>query len=164
MSKIFLHLGSNEGDRLKILSQALEEIGLKIGLIKTKSSVYETEAWGKKDQPDFLNMAVEVESDLSPSAVLKEIESIQLALGGIKQEKWGPRTIDIDLLLYDDLIVEEDALNIPHQHMHTRNFVLIPLLEIAEDVMHPVFQKTVYELYDECKDECEVFLLESEID
>ena len=160
MNKIYLHLGSNVGDRKKILNEALTAIDRAIGNIKSKSSVYETEPWGLKDQENFLNLAVFVESKLSLDEVFNLTKSIEQDLGTGKEKKWGPRSLDIDILYYNDDIVNTDKLTIPHANLYQRNFVLIPLMEIAGDLIDPVEGKTIEELYDECHDECEVFIFE----
>lgn len=160
MNKIYLHLGSNVGDRKKILDDALTIIDRSIGNIKSKSSVYETEPWGLKDQENFLNLAVFVESKLSLDEVFKLTKSIEHDLGTGREIKWGPRSLDIDILYYNDEIVKTDKITIPHASLYQRNFVLIPLMEIAGDLIDPVEGKTIEELYDECHDECEVFIFE----
>lgn len=160
---VYLHLGSNEGNRVDVLAESERLISVNIGSILSGSKMYETEAWGVKEQPDFLNKALEVVTNLSPHEVLKEIQSIESLLGRKEREKWGQRMIDIDILLYDEVIIDTDQLKIPHPLMEKRNFVLIPMLEIAGNAMHPIFKKTIEELYDECKDDCEVMIFEPDI-
>ena len=159
---MYLHLGSNEGNRENALAESERLISDHIGSILSSSMMYETEAWGVKEQPDFLNKALEVVTSLSPENVLKEIQTIESTLGRKERVKWGQRIIDIDILLFDDAIIDTDHLKIPHPLMETRNFVLIPMLEIAGETMHPVFNKTIEELYDECKDDCDVRIFETE--
>jgi 2-amino-4-hydroxy-6-hydroxymethyldihydropteridine diphosphokinase len=162
MTNIYLHLGSNnEGSKL-LIDKALGYISEKIGNIKDQSNYYETEPWGLKEQPNFINLAVTVESSLSPSQLLKAIKDIESEMGRIKTEKWGPRVIDIDIIFYGDMIIKDQDLEIPHPHIQNRNFVLIPLMEIAGNVVHPVLKKEVEELYMESKDECEVWVYENE--
>ncbi len=160
MHTYYLHLGSNQGDRKEFLQKALELISASIGEISLKSSVYETEPWGMKEQENFLNMAIEVKSIKSAEDILKSIKSIESAIGPGKEVKWGPRTIDIDILYCDDLIINSSEITIPHPHIQDRNFVLIPLMEIAGDFTDPVHKMTIEELYDVCKDTGEVFIFE----
>ncbi len=160
MHSYYLHLGSNQGDRNDFLQKALQLISEKIGTINIKSNIYETEPWGIKEQENFLNMAIEVKSTKSPEDVIQSIKSIESSLGSSKSVKWGPRNIDIDVLYCDDLIIESSEITIPHPHIQDRNFVLIPLLEIAGDFTDPVHKMTIDELYDICKDTGEVFIFE----
>ncbi len=160
MHSYYLHLGSNQGDRNEFLQKALQLISEKIGTINLKSNIYETEPWGMKEQENFLNMAIEVKSTKSPEDVIQSIKSIESALGSAKSAKWGPRSIDIDVLYCDDLIIKSSEITIPHPHIQDRNFVLIPLLEIAGDFTDPVHKMTIDELYDLCKDTGEVFIFE----
>lgn len=158
--KAYLLLGSNEGSRKQNLEQAIDQIGRNAGKITDKSSVYETEPWGLKEQDPFLNMAISISTSLTPQDLITCLKDIESAIGKIKQIKWGPRTIDIDILYYDDLILESESLKIPHPQIFNRNFVLIPLLEIAGDYTDPVTGLTVDEMYDQCKDTGEVFIFE----
>lgn len=160
MHSYYLHLGSNQGDRKELLQKALQLISEKIGTINLKSNIYETEPWGIKEQENFLNMAIEVKSTKSPKELIQNIKSIESSLGSSKSVKWGPRSIDIDVLYCDDLIIESSEITIPHPHIQDRNFVLIPLLEIAGDFTDPVHKLTIEELYDLCKDTGEVFIFE----
>lgn len=155
---MYLHLGSNEGDREKSISDCIRLLEEKVGNILAKSSLYETEAWGVKEQPDFLNQALEIITSLAPREVLDEIKTIEHSLGREVKVKWGQRKIDIDILFYDDEIINTEHLNIPHPQLEKRNFVLVPMLEIAGDKMHPTLNKTIEELYDECRDDGEVMI------
>lgn len=158
MEGIFLLLGSNLGDRLHSLKQAnnaLEEKGIKI---LTKSSVYETAAWGKTDQQAFLNQVLKVDTSLEPKALLKVILEIELELGRIRKIKWGERLIDIDILYYHQNFIDEDNLKIPHPGIPERRFTLIPLVEICPNFQHPTLKLTQYKLLDNCKDNLEVSL------
>lgn len=160
MHNLYLHLGSNQGNRKQILDNCLIQISERIGKITSKSSIYETEPWGLKDQPDFLNMAVEVKTKLTVSEVFNISKEIEQDLGFPKQVKWGPRSIDIDILYYDQEIIDTEKLKLPHPQLYNRNFVLIPLMEIAGDYNDPIKNITIEELYDVCSDQCEVFLYE----
>jgi 2-amino-4-hydroxy-6-hydroxymethyldihydropteridine diphosphokinase len=144
---VYLLLGSNLGDREMLLTEAVEQIGNRVGPVFSRSSVYETAAWGKVDQPSFLNMAVGVNTMLSPLEVLREVLAIEEELGRVRKEKWGSRLIDIDVILFADQIVNIGAqLQIPHPQMQYRRFVLEPLTEIAGEVIHPILQKSVSEI------------------
>lgn len=124
-----------------------------IKLIRT-SALYETEPWGVKDQNWFLNMTAEIKTPLSPEDLLVKCQNIEKTLGRNRENetRWGERTIDIDIIFYDKTIMKTDILTIPHKHMHERAFVLVPLLELIPDFVHPVFNKSVSDLYDELED------------
>ena len=148
------------GDRKAYLAQAALQIGQKIGQITEKSRLYETQAWGVTQQPDFMNQALGVETTLSPQAVLKEILDIETKMGRIRTEKWAERTIDIDILLFADKIVDEPDLKIPHPLLPERNFALVPLMEIAGEMEHPVLKTTIEDIYFESTDTLDVFEVE----
>ncbi|HZY79515.1 MAG TPA: 2-amino-4-hydroxy-6-hydroxymethyldihydropteridine diphosphokinase [Cyclobacteriaceae bacterium] len=152
---IFLMLGSNLGDRQRNLSNAVGYIG-NFARIVRMSSVYATSAWGNANQPDFLNQAIEVDTTLPPQDLLKNILEVEIKIGRERKEKWGPRTIDIDILFFNDKIVKTNDLTLPHPEVQNRKFVLIPLREIAATFIHPVFKKSVAQLDDECTDNLEV--------
>jgi 2-amino-4-hydroxy-6-hydroxymethyldihydropteridine diphosphokinase len=156
-NKVFLLLGSNMGARLQLLNSAIENILIEVGEVTKKSSVYETEAWGITDQPGFLNIALEVETPLSPLEVLTQCLAIESRLGRIREEKWGARFIDIDIIFYNhDVINIPDKLQVPHPEMQHRKFVLEPLAEIAPDFVHPILKKPVASLLFELNDPLEV--------
>lgn len=148
---IFLLLGSNLGNRLQNLSDARN----KIGGIVASSSVYMTGAWGNTTQPDFLNQAIQIETQLNPDELLSRLLMIEIEMGRVRIEKWGPRVIDIDILFYNDVIVNTKSLTLPHPEIQNRRFALAPLAEIT-DLTHPIFEKTIRQLLDECKDTLEV--------
>ncbi len=152
MVRTFLLLGSNTGDREGLLDAAFLRIGLLAGKIIAASSRYETQPWGKEDQPPFLNQAIEVETPLSPQILLATLKDIERSLGRLPSGKWEPRTMDIDIIFYGNLVVEEPNLVIPHPAMAERRFVLTPLAEIAAGIMHPVLNKSVSQLLAACTD------------
>ena len=146
-NKAYLLLGSNLGEREQYLADALKLIATRIGNIFAKSAIYETEAWGKTDQPGFLNLAIGVETELSALQLLENALKIEASLGRIRHEKWGARLIDIDIIFYNDEIVDfGEQLQIPHPEMQNRKFVLEPLAEIAPDLQHPVLKQTILEI------------------
>jgi 2-amino-4-hydroxy-6-hydroxymethyldihydropteridine diphosphokinase len=154
MTKVFLGLGTNLGDREKKLQGALDKIAEFIGIIFSRSSVYETEPWGFQSSDHFLNMVIGVETNLNPSGLLGRLLMIESLLGRLRDGKqYSSRIIDIDILLYGSQKVDIISLKIPHPRMHERKFVLVPLCEIAPDFVHPVFGKSMNELLKECKDE-----------
>ena len=136
MVKAFLSLGSNMGDRLEYLSKAIDKIAEIQGCnILNKSRVYETEPWGYENQEAFLNLCISIETSLSPYELLESLQTIELELDRVRKIHWGPRTIDIDILLFDDIICEDDKLTIPHPRMRERAFVLIPLYDIEKNLI-----------------------------
>lgn len=142
----YLGIGSNLGERRNNCLIALRLLAEKGIIIRKASSFYETEPWGIKEQPDFINMAAEVETDLPPDELHKVIKGIEREMGRKETFRWGPRIIDIDILLYNDMIYESADLRIPHPLMHEREFVLEPLSEIAPERVHPLLKKTIIEL------------------
>lgn len=150
MHTLFLALGSNLGDRRQFLRRAIRQISQKVGPVVRASSIYETKPVGYKNQRDFLNMVLHLQTDLKPQVVLKITQKIEHDLGRVRTIKNGPRTIDIDLLLYDRLILKDPDLLIPHPRMHERRFVLEPLAEISPRKRHPVLKKTVASLLRQC--------------
>jgi 2-amino-4-hydroxy-6-hydroxymethyldihydropteridine diphosphokinase len=155
MKKVFL--GTNLGDRESNLKEAITMIGESIGVVLSSSSVYETEPWGFQSENEFLNMVVQVRTYLKPSGLLGRILMLEAQLGRLRGEKhYSSRIIDIDILLYDNKIIDEISLKIPHPLIQERKFVLVPLCEIAPEEVHPVLKKTFVSLLKECKDESEV--------
>jgi len=150
MSRVFLGLGSNVGDRVENITKAISYISLLHGCqIITVSPVYETTPVGGPLQGDFFNQVIEVMTDLSPRDVLCEMDSIEKLLGRIRVGRFEPRTIDIDILLFDNHIINEERLIIPHPRLHERLFVLHPLSDIAAEVIHPVLNKTIGNVRDD---------------
>lgn len=146
MSTAYISIGSNLGEREENCKKATNLIR-KNGIAVTKQSkMYETEPWGVKNQPKFINMAIEVETDKRPDELLMLLKQIEKDLGRTETVKWGPRVIDLDILLYNDLVLDTPDLKIPHPHLHEREFVLRPLNEIAFDKKHPETGQTIKEM------------------
>lgn len=146
-SNVFLGLGSNQGDRDLYILRAIAEIGkLPSSRITAVSSFYDTEAVGPVQQPDFLNAAIRLETPLPPEELLRELKRIETGLGRTGGVRWGPRRIDLDILLYGDLVMDTPELTIPHPRLHERRFVLEPLVEIASETVHPVMGQAVSQL------------------
>ena len=141
------------------LQKAMDLLTANCGTIIKRSSVYETAAWGITDQADFLNMAVQLQTSKSPTELLASILKIETTLGRQRSVKWGPRTLDIDILLYNDSIIETPELVIPHPFLQERLFTLLPLAEIAPDYIHPKLHKTIAQLSADCPDKLEVHKL-----
>ncbi|MCF6147782.1 MAG: 2-amino-4-hydroxy-6-hydroxymethyldihydropteridine diphosphokinase [Candidatus Kuenenia sp.] len=152
MEMVYIALGSNLGDREENLKNAYDHI---IGSEKIQpgkfSRFYETVPVGGPPQPMFLNAVLEMQTSMEPHQLLEELQRIELLMGRIRGEKWGPRIIDLDILLFGDRIVEDDTLKIPHPFMHERMFVLEPLVEIAPHMVHPVLKKKILQMYQELK-------------
>ena len=142
---VYLALGTNLGDRLANLRQAIAALTPQMQ-VRAKSGVYETPPWGFEDQPKFLNQVIKVNTYLDPEPLLKHLKRLEVALGRQESFPNGPRLIDMDILFYDDLVVNKPSLVIPHPRLHERGFVLLPLMEIAPNLIHPVTQKSVREM------------------
>ena len=136
---VFIGLGSNLGDRSDFLKKAINALAPEVVLLQA-SSVYQTPPWGYTDQPPFLNQVIKAQTGLEPNALLKKLKKIEKELGRLENFHYGPRCIDLDILLYDDLICQSDSLTIPHPEMAKRAFVLVPLIEIAPDLVHPLLK------------------------
>jgi 2-amino-4-hydroxy-6-hydroxymethyldihydropteridine diphosphokinase len=146
-SRVYLSLGSNLGDRAANLRKALTELEPRVRIVLV-SSMYETEPVGVTTQPTFLNIAAEAETDLEPHELLRRVKDVERRVGRRKTYRWGPRVVDIDILLYGDRIVESRELTVPHRELPNRAFVLVPLAEIAPDLIHPTLHETVSALRD----------------
>lgn len=152
MHSVYLLTGSNQGDRAAQLNRVLEELSGQAGEVILVSQVYETEAWGVEGLPAHFNQAVLLETALEPLDLLEVLQQIENKLGRVRQERWGVRAVDIDIIYFDDKIINLPQLVVPHPLMQQRNFVLVPLAEIAPDHIHPVFQKTNAVLLQESPD------------
>ena len=155
-NNLHLLLGANLGERYHTLAQAREQLTKRVGAVLQASPIYETAAWGLTDQPAYLNQVLLLETAHSPEAVLAETQAIEEALGRVRAERWGARVIDIDLLLYNDLILNTPALTLPHPYLHLRRFTLQPLADIAPDLVHPALKQTIGQLLEACPDESQV--------
>ena len=151
MARVFLGLGSNLGDRNENLREAVQMMSTFTEIVMV-SSTYETEPVGNEEQPDFLNCALEIKTALPPGKLLAELKTVEDKLGRVRREKWGARTIDIDIIFYGNLVIDSDELKIPHPGSHLRRFVLEPLCEIDPDVIHPEFGVPISVLLDKLQD------------
>lgn len=157
---VFLSLGSNVGDKGKNLVDAMNHIRkLHETVLIQSSEIWKTEAWGNRNQDDFMNCAVKIETKLFAEELMEKLGAIEMKMGRTKTEKWGPRIIDIDILFYSDQILETKTLIIPHPEIQNRKFVLVPLNDICPEFIHPVLQKNILTLLAECNDKCDLFHL-----
>ena len=154
---IYLGLGSNIGDKLNFINSAEEEISkLKKTKVLRSSSIYKTEPWGIKSQEEFLNSVLEIESGLKPEELLIELKKIEIVLGRKNREKWFKREIDIDILFYDNFVLKNDTINIPHPEIQNRKFVLVPLCELNPGFIHPVLKDTLENLLKNSQDNSKI--------
>ena len=160
MSTVFVGIGSNLGNRIENCANAVRKIS-DFATVSAISSIYETEPVGNEDQPNFINCAVKIETDLSPYDLLLSLQSIEDILGRERIQKWGPRIIDLDILFYNDLVIESDELIVPHPMAHLRRFVLEPLSEIAPDLIHPTLKVSVSKLLEGLDDPKSVVKIDS---
>ena len=156
MNTAYLLIGGNLGDRAAYLQLAVKHIEALCGKITSSSSIYETAAWGNTNQPAFYNQAIQLMTQMAPEDLLEQLLAIELEMGRVRSQKYGPRTIDLDILMIDDKVLDTPNLTIPHPQLQHRRFALLPLAEIAPSLRHPVFDKTVSELLDNCTDTLDV--------
>jgi 2-amino-4-hydroxy-6-hydroxymethyldihydropteridine diphosphokinase len=164
MNVTYLCLGGNIGDREKALSHAIQKISEQVGDIQAKSTIYETEAWGVENQQAYLNQCIKVKTDLKATELIDVLLLIEKELGRERtiNQIYEPRTIDIDILFYNNDIINESKLLVPHPRLHVRKFVLIPLEEIASNYLHPLLNKTIFNLLSECEDTSDVKLFKTQ--
>ncbi|MBW8324612.1 MAG: 2-amino-4-hydroxy-6-hydroxymethyldihydropteridine diphosphokinase [Prolixibacteraceae bacterium] len=157
MTKLYLLLGGNLGDKKSVFAQARAILENTVGKIAAQSALYETEPWGFDSEDLFWNQVLEISTILSPDEVLQQTQKAELSLGRIrKANQYDSRIIDIDILFYGDRIINQANLIVPHPRIQERKFTLIPLCEIASDLIHPVFQKKIRQLLNECTDPLKV--------
>lgn len=156
MTQLFLSLGGNLGNTREIFEGAYPLIEKKIGKISVYSSIYQTQAWGPIPQADFLNQVLLVNTSLKAEACLAEILEIEREFGRERKERWGPRTLDLDILYYGDKVIAESDLSIPHPRIAERKFILTPLAEIAPTFTDPASRKTMVTLLADCLDKGQV--------
>jgi|LakMenEpi03Aug12_release.lakeMendotaPanAssembly.Ray.scaffolds.fasta_scaffold114101_2 2-amino-4-hydroxy-6-hydroxymethyldihydropteridine diphosphokinase len=156
MNTAYLLTGSNLGESASQLTLANQYISQKCGKIITQSAVYQTAPWGNQDQPFFLNQAIKLATELEPEALMQELLHIETLMGRIRTIKYGPRVIDLDILFFNDLIINKPMLQLPHPAMAERRFVLVPMAEIAPTQVHPVYNKTIQNLLIDCRDSSDV--------
>ncbi len=154
--KATILLGSNMGKRKQFLSKAIKQITELCGNVVKESSIYETAAWGNTKQATFLNQVIIIETKRLPDDLMKCLLKIETGLGRTRTEKYGPRTIDLDILFFDELIYHSSTVTLPHPALQDRRFVLIPLTELSPRKIHPVYRKTITRLLKECADTLEV--------
>ncbi len=145
-TNVFLLLGTNEGDRIANLTSALSYIEKEAVTVLQISKIYETAAWGNTDQPSFLNQVVLLETALDPEELLSVLLKIEMELGRIRKQKWGPRVIDIDILFYGDTVISTENLKIPHPEIQNRRFTLVPLVDLSPDFIHPTLHCSLRQL------------------
>jgi 2-amino-4-hydroxy-6-hydroxymethyldihydropteridine diphosphokinase len=156
MSTAYLLIGGNLGNRIAYLQQAIGLIQQTCGNIVHSSAIYETAAWGLTEQPSFYNQALALETSLAPEALMQQLLQIEEQMGRKRMVKMGPRIIDLDILLIDDLVISSGLLTLPHPALPFRRFALLPLCEIAPSLIHPVLHRSISQLLEECTDELDV--------
>lgn len=158
MNTIIFSIGSNIGDRLSHLQYAVTSLGIKIGEVNKKSSIYESKAWGFTQQKDFLNQVIEIKTKKNVFECLELLQKIEKSRFRERKIHWGPRTLDIDILFFNNEIIKSTKLTIPHPFIEERIFVLLPLNEILKDFIHPIFNKNINFLLKNCKDKSSIEL------
>jgi len=156
MNRVYLGIGGNMGDRLAHLSTCRNWIAKEIGAITTQSCIYETKAWGNTNQANFYNQVIAIDTVLEAGKLMHHCLQIEIKMGRVRKDKWGERIIDIDILLYGNQIINLANLQIPHPYLHLRKFVLVPLAEIAPNLLHPELHQNMVELLEACADDLEV--------
>ena len=159
MQTAYLLLGSNLGDRLSYLEQAKQLMAVECGIITNQSSIYETAAWGITEQPSFYNQVIVLQTDLTPDTLMQSLLNIEEKIGRKRLIKYGPRIIDLDILLIESVILNTPLLTLPHPFLHERRFALLPLAEVAPLLLHPTIEKNISELLADCNDTLEVIKL-----
>ena len=152
-NKVYLLTGSNVGDSSALLKEAKLAIQKQVGEIEAASQLYKTAPWGNTNQQDFLNQVLAVNTILSATDVLKIILNIELQMGRTREKKWAPRTIDIDILFFNNDFIQEENLIVPHPLLHQRRFTLVPLAEIAPNYSHPLLHQSIFNLLQHCNDD-----------
>ncbi len=160
MQRTYLLIGGNMGNKLDNLATASSLLEQHIGKTIAVSNIYKTAAWGKEDQPHFYNQAIAIDTLLTPTALLSTILQIETQMGRTREEHWGQRIMDIDILFYGNEIIETQRLIIPHPYLHKRNFALVPLNEIASGLVHPILLKNIETLCTESVDTLAVEIVE----
>lgn len=157
MKRVFLGLGSNLGDRQANLRDAIKMTGKDLGKVMKSSSVYETQPWGFDSENNFLNMVILINTVHAPAGLIKKVLMVESALGRVRNSTgYSSRVIDIDILFYEDRVISDPGLTIPHPLIQERRFVLVPLCELAPDLIHPVFGKSISELLGVCPDKSKI--------
>ena len=152
MSKVYLSIGSNKGNRSVLINKAIDEIEKKVGIIISRSSIYQSKSWGF-DSNDFYNLCLLIDTDIMPKSLLINLKKIEKSMGREDIDgSYSDRFIDIDILFYDNIITDSEDLKIPHPKIEIRKFVLVPMLEIADNYVHPILNKTIKELDNDCSD------------
>ena len=160
MNGAYLIIGGNMGDRMRQIIECRELIAHEIGAITKSSGVYETASWGNTDQPAYLNQVLWVQTSMDAVQLLKRCLKIERKMGRERNQKWESRLIDIDILLFNQDVVNEENLTIPHPYLEKRRFVLSPLCDIAPKLIHPILLKSIAQLLEECEDTLQVNLVQ----